>query len=115
METSTAGHQPSRLFYVTDCSTGLQFLVDTSAEISIVPSPTKHLYQSNRPSLQAVNNIMIASCVTHSLTLDLGLRQTFCWIFVIANVRKPILRANFIQHYKLIVYVAHRKLSDAVT
>ncbi len=32
---STTGLQPSRLFYVTDCSTGLRFLVDTGAEVSV--------------------------------------------------------------------------------
>ena len=37
MATGAAGHQPSHLFYVTDCSTGSQFLVDTGAEVSIVP------------------------------------------------------------------------------
>ena len=41
--------------------------------------------------------------------------MNICWIFVIANVRRPILRADFLQHYELIVDVAHRKVSDAIT
>ena len=117
MATGTAGHQqPSRLFYVTDRPTGLQFLVDTGAEVSIVPpTPTDHLHQQTGPSLQAVNNTTIETYGTRSLTLNLGLRRTFRWIFVIANVRKPILGADFLRHYELIVDVAHRKLSDGVT
>ena len=84
--------------------------------VSIVPpSPTERLYQSNGPSLQTVNNTTMATYGTRSLTLDLGLRLTFRWIFVIANVRKPILGADFLRHYELIVDVAHRKLSDVVT
>ena len=117
LATGTAGHQqPSRLFYVTDRPTGLQFLVDTGAEVSIVPpTPTDRLHQQTGPSLQAVNNTTIETYGTRSLTLNLGLRRTFRWIFVIANVRKSILGADFLRHYELIVDVAHRKLSDAVT
>ena len=37
MATSVTGQQPSRLFYVTDSLTGLRFLVDTGAEISVIP------------------------------------------------------------------------------
>ena len=98
MATGAAGHkQPSRLFYVQDHTTGLQFLVDTDAEVSIVPhTPTDRLHQQTGPSLQAVNNTTIATYGTRSLTLNLGLRRTFHWIFVIANVRKPILGADFL-------------------
>ena len=90
MATGAADHQqPSRLFYVTDHPTGLQFLVDTGAEVSIVPpTPTDRLHRQTGPSLQAVNNTTIATYGTRSLTLNLGLRRTFRWIFVIANVRK---------------------------
>ena len=62
-----------------------------------------------------VNNTTIVTYGTQSLTLNLGLRLTFCWIFVIANVRKPILGIHFLRNYELIVNVACRKLSDAVT
>ena len=36
MATTAAGLLPSRLFYVNDRSTGLRFLVDTGAEVSVV-------------------------------------------------------------------------------
>ena len=57
--TGAAGHQqPSRLFYVTDRSTRLQFLVDTGAEVSIVPpTPTDHLHQWTGLSLQVVTTL----------------------------------------------------------
>ena len=72
MATGAAGHkQPSHLFYVTDHATGLQFLVDTSAEVSVVPSiSTDHFLQQTGPSLQAVNNTTIAIYVL--ITLPLG-------------------------------------------
>ena len=99
---ATGHKQPSCLFYVTDHSTGLQFLIDTGSEVSIVPStPTDCLHQQTRPSLQVVKNTTIVNYGTRSLTLNLGLRRTFRWIFVIANVRKPFLGVDFLQHYKL--------------
>ena len=34
---SDTGLQPSRLFYVTDKTTGFRFLVDTGTEVSVIP------------------------------------------------------------------------------
>ena len=42
--TSVAGLLPSRLFFVADCSTGLRFLVDTGAEVSVVPPHIPTVY-----------------------------------------------------------------------
>ena len=80
MATGAAGHQqPSRLFYVTDRSTRLQFIVDTGAEVIIVcPTPTDHLHQWTGLSLQVVNNTIIVTYGTRSLTLNIGLQRTFC-------------------------------------
>jgi len=62
--------------------------------------------------LQAVNNTAIATYGTHSLTLDLGLRRTFQWIFV-TDVKKPILGADFLWHFELLVDMTNSCLSDA--
>ena len=116
--TSATGLQPSHLFYVTDHSTGLRFLVDTGAEISVIPpsrTERKHLIQQDDFSLQAVNNTAIATYGRRSLTLNLGLRLTFRWVFVVANVKNPILGADFLQHYCLLVDVRQSRLSDALT
>ena len=67
MATSVSDQQPSRLFYVTDSLTGLHFLVDTGAEISVVP-PSAWTTNTARTvfiiSLQAVNNTPIATWYT---------------------------------------------------
>ena len=60
MVTSGTGQQPSHLFYVTDYLTGLRFLVDTGAEISVIlPSAATHKHPKDSLSLQAVNNTPI--------------------------------------------------------
>ena len=42
---------------------------------------------------------------TRSLTLNLGLRHTFQWVFIIADVQKPIIGADFLHHFGLLVAV----------
>ena len=114
--TSSAGHQPSRLFYIADRSTCLKFLVDTGAEVSAVPrSRAQRKYHQQGPSLQAVNNTTIATYGTCSLTLDLGLRRTFRWVFIIADISKPILGADFLKHYGLLVDMRSQRLTDSLT
>ncbi len=111
-----AGLQPSRLFHVTDHDTGIRFLVDTSAEVSVIPpSRSERTHRQDHFSLQAVNNTSIATYGTRSLTLNLGLRRTFHWVFILADVKQPILGADFLRNFGLLVDVRHNRLSDAHT
>ena len=53
MATSVTGQQPSSLFYVTASLTGLCFLVDTGADINVIPpSVFKHKHRKESFSLQ---------------------------------------------------------------
>ena len=47
----------------------------------------------------------------HSLVLDLGLRRSFQWVFIIA---KLVLGVNFLQHFGLSVGVRNKQLSDTL-
>ena len=72
--TSAPGIYRSRLFFVTDRSNGLHFLVGTGAEASVIPpSHTDHKYHQDSLGLQAVNGPPITAFGTCSLTLNLGL------------------------------------------
>ena len=51
----------------------------------------------------------------HGFSLNLGLRRTFCWAFIIADVRRPILGADFLHHFSLLVDVKNHQLLDSVT
>ena len=114
--TSSAGHPSGRLFYVSDRSTNMNFLVDTGAEVSAIPrSYVQPRVICQGPGLQAVNNTTIATYGTRSLTLDLGLRRTFRWVFIIADVSKPILGADFLKHYGLLVDMRSQRLTDSLT
>lgn len=102
MAVSAAGHTQSRLFFVTDYANGFRFLVDTGAEISVIPpSRTDRLHRQGNQFLQAVNNTSIAT--------------TFQWVFTVADIKNPILGADFLQHFGLSVDVGRKRLSDALT
>ena len=49
------------------------------------------------------------------MTLDIGLRRSYRWIFIIADLPIPILGADFLAHFGLRVDARHRKLIDTTT
>ena len=111
--TSAAGQQTGRLLYVTDCESRLSFLVDTSSGVSIIlSSKAERNNQQDTFGLLTANNSPIVTYRTHSLTLNLGLCCTFQWVFMVANVRNPILGADFLKHYGVIVDMHCRRLLD---
>ena len=114
--TGAAGRSLSRLFYVRDTHTGTQFLVDTGSEDSVIPpSPSDRKHPPDKLTLMAVNNTPIPTYGKRSLALNLSLRRSLPWIFIIADVQKPILGADFLQHFGLLVDVKQRQLTDATT
>ena len=63
MATNVPGNSHSRLFYITDKISNHKFLVDTGAEISVIP-PNK--YDRHRRSLLMVLNPYLQSTFSHS-------------------------------------------------
>ena len=90
-------------------------MIDTGAEVSVLP-PSSRDKQNNSPyTLQAVNKTPISTYGERSMTLDIGLRRAYKWIFIIASVPIPILGADFLKHFSLAVDVKNRKLIDTLT
>ena len=113
--TDVTGLNSSRLFHITDRLSGLRFLIDTGAQVSVIPPLPPDRNTPSTLTLQAVNNTRIRTYGTRSLSLNLGLRRTFRWVFVVADVANPILGADFLQHFSLVVDLRHRGLIDAIT
>ena len=113
--TGVTSHIHSRLFYITDKCNSFRFLVDTGAEVSIIPPNSNDLKHPAPLILQAVNNTSIPTFGTRSLTLNLGLHRPFRWVFIIARVHTPILGADFLRHYGLLVDVRTHRLVDTLT
>ncbi|GFX30143.1 transposon Ty3-I Gag-Pol polyprotein [Trichonephila clavipes] len=105
----------SRLF-VKDRETGCQFLVDSGADVSILPwTKTKGECQASQYKLYAANGTEIPTFGIKILTLDLGLRRPFQWPFIIAKVKRGIIGADFLQKFQLLIDLRSRKLIDGVT
>lgn len=93
----------------------MTFLVDTGAQVSVIPPTHADRSKIQGLSLSAVNRTAIATFGTRSLTLNLGLCQTFHWIFIIANIQQPLLGADFLHLFGLLVDLLRRKLVDTHT
>ena len=115
--TSVAGQSPRGcLFFIHDHINSLRFLVDTGAEVSIIP-PSRADRSAGQGTfrLQAVNGSNIATFGVRSLTLNLGLRRTFRWVFIIADIQQPVVGADFLYHFGLLVDMRHSMLVDSTT
>ena len=104
---------PAQLL-VKDNHSGRTFLIDTGAQVSLLP-PTAHARRHpspTAPKLVAANGISIASYGTQQTHVQLGKRK-FTVTFIIADVRRPILGADFLRRHKLLVDLCGQKLIDA--
>ncbi|UYV82515.1 hypothetical protein LAZ67_21002634 [Cordylochernes scorpioides] len=96
-------------------NTGMRFLVDSGADVSIIPFKGKIGTPLNDFKLYAANGTEISTYGTQILSLDLGLRRHFQWPFVIAKTNKGVLGADFLNNFKLILDINRRQLIDGIT
>lgn len=50
-----------------------------------------------------------------TIKVNLGLQREFMWTIIIADVTKPIIGADFIQHFGLLIDLKRNKLIDPLT
>lgn len=115
MAAAVSGIPGSRLYFVVDQASNTKFLVDTGAEVSVLPATALDKKRSPLFHLTAVNNTGIPVYKQLSLTLNLGLRRNFPWLFLVAAVDRAILGADFLHHFRLTVDVARKRLVDTST
>ena len=109
---STAGYSPRRLFYASDRASGQRYLIDTGAAVSVVPARKEDISSGNPgPPLMAANGARIRTFGTRTLSLQLKSRF-YEWKFIIAEVTQPLLGADFLCHYGLLVDVRNKLLLD---
>ena len=104
---------PAQLI-VNDNHSGRTFLIDTGAQVSLLPA-TDHVrrhHSHTAPKLVAANGSSIASYRAQQTHVQLGKRK-FKVTFIIADVRRPILGADFLLRHKLLVDLCVQKLIDA--
>ncbi|KMQ89105.1 pol polyprotein [Lasius niger] len=107
--------RPRRL-YVTCRTTKKQFLVDTGSDVSVYPRSmtSGHIMPTNY-ELFAANGSIITTYGWITLQPNLGLRRSFPWRFIIANVTSPIIGADFLSYYHLLPDLQKGILVDGKT
>ncbi|CAH8623577.1 unnamed protein product [Dicrocoelium dendriticum] len=63
-------------------------------------------------SLTAANGTPIATYGHRSLTLDLGLRRTFRWVFTFAEASFVIIGIDFLKHFDLLIDAKRQMIVD---
>lgn len=111
-----AGRPNSRLFIV-DRKSGFRYLIDTGATLSCFPRTLvsrKSLELSNLV-LHAANDTVIKTYGFKHMQLDFGLSRIYQFKLIIADVMHPILGADFLEKYGLLVDVKNRRIIDSTT
>ncbi|GFX34785.1 retrovirus-related Pol polyprotein from transposon 297 [Trichonephila clavipes] len=105
----------SRLFLL-DRKSGQKFLIDSGSEICVIPpSPTMNKSPQSNFSLFAANNTKIPAYGMVRKELNLGLRRPFIWTFITADVSSPIIGADFLKHFNLLIDLKKKRLVDVET
>lgn len=96
--TIDTGPSISRL-YITEKSSNRDFLIDTGADISVIPPTSQEKKKAPcQFKLFAANGSEIKTYGSKKVTLDLGLRRPISWIFVIADVQSPIIGSDLLKN-----------------
>ncbi|GFT87987.1 transposon Ty3-I Gag-Pol polyprotein [Nephila pilipes] len=107
---------PSPIYQQEIRTSKSKYLTDTGADVSVVPLTvaSKHPPPASL-QLFAANGAAISTYGQRPLTLDLGLRRVFRWPFIIAAVSQPMIGADFLRHYGLLVDNRRESLVDPLT
>lgn len=76
---------------------------------------TKIPTSSSEYNLSAANGTTIQTFGSKILNIDLGLRRVFTHSFIIASVNRPIIGADFLEKFHLLVDIKNKRLIDSQT
>ena len=87
--------------------------MDTGAEVSVLPTSSHERFFNNPgPALVAANGSSIKTYDKRTVTIELPVGR-LQWTFVLANVSKPLLGADFLTANFLLVDMQHYRLVNA--
>ena len=110
--TDEVGREICRLF-LHDRKSNFKFLIDTGADVSVYPATSSERLQHPASlELYAANHSAIKTYGERTLFLDFGLKRKFRWSFILADVTKPIIGADFLKHNGLLVDIKNNCLID---
>nr|VZI48126.1 unnamed protein product [Spirometra erinaceieuropaei] len=98
-----------------DRITCAKFLVDSGAEVSVVPPTLAQSKTCSSFCLTAANNSGIPTFGQRSITLDFGLRRIFRWVFIIAEISVALIGVDFRANFNLLVDLKNHRLVNSIT
>ncbi len=94
--------------------------MDTGADFSVLPYRNYCTKSESRTPdtylhLTAANGSSISTYGTKLLSVNLGLRRNFKFPFILATVDRPIIGADFLAEFGLLVDLRKKRLIDSFT
>lgn len=105
----------SNRLQIYDPASNITFLIDTGADLSVIPRSISDHSTSTAKHLFAANGSPINTYGERLLKVSLNLRREFFWYFVVADVDQAIIGADFLEQNNLLVDLHGKKIVDAKT
>ena len=116
VETALPKLSPSSLLCIADKQNKCNYLIDTGAAVSVLPgSCANRTVDADSLPLVTANNSTITTYGTSKRIVYVGLNREYSWTFFVADIKQPILGADFLIHYNLLVDLPDKCLRDMRT
>ena len=107
--------QPKTKILKVHCHiTNYNFLIDTGSTVSIIPA-NKFDDTETDGILYAANNTKIFTKGQKTLKINLGLGRTYTHEFIVANINQPIIGADFLSNFRILINIYEHKIYDEIT
>ena len=112
---ATAAGAFNSLLFLVDGHSAKRFMVDTGAAVGVYPASLRDINGgSHTRSLVAANGSNIATYGTRRMNIRLE-NQDYTWPFILADVKTPLLGADFLQANGLLVDLQSKRLVNATS
>ena len=110
MEAKELGGRKTNRLQMKDLNSGSTFLIDTGAELSVLPKPDDWQGEPLNIKLHAANSTPINVYDFVYRTIQFPGGKPLTWVFYVADVASPILGSDALVHFRLLVDLAGKKL-----
>ena len=107
-------HNTSSLIYVYDQESGVRYLVDTGAVVSVIPPSPWQRLNNSKSRLYAANGTEIPVYGSRKVYLSLNDRL-YKFPFLVAKVKYPTIGADFLSCFGLLVDLKNCQLIDSTS
>ena len=91
-------------------------MIDTGAGVSVIPVSRKERGTPDKDTfLRTAKGDPITTYGVRHEVVDLGFRRPLPWVFILADVTRPILGLDFLREHKIVVIPSTDELYDEVT